>query len=274
MSQRAQVARLILGLCVVAMLGISMTTDAAKAAAPTAQSALAAASRGATALETAASNNKYLFIYFWRDDTQQSRAMRGVFQSALAKMTDRAESVEIQANDPTEKQLVARYDVSRSPMPLVLAVAPNGAITKGLPVRFDEKQIQQAFVSPCTAECMKALQDRKLVLLCVDHASPQVRQVSLQKGVQDFTADKQYAQSSEVVRLNAGDPAEAAFLKDLRVESKTTAPVTVLMAPPAAVVGTFIGEVTKDQLVAKLKSAQSNPCAGGKCGPGGCGPRK
>ena len=31
---------------------------------------------------------------------------------------------------------------------------------------------------------------------------------------------------------------------------------------------------TKQELVAKLVSAQSDPCAGGKCGPGGCGPKK
>ncbi len=70
--------------------------------------------------------------------------------------------------------------------------------------------------------------------------------------------------------LHAGDAAEAAFLKDLRVDPKTTDRVTVLMAPPAAVVGTFTGEVTKEQLVAKLKAAQSGCCPGGKCGPGGC----
>ena len=61
-----------------------------------------------------------------------------------------------------------------------------------------------------------------------------------------------------------------AFLKDLRVDPKTTAKVTVLIAPPAKVVGTFVGEVTKDQLVAKLKAAQSCCCPGGKCCPGGC----
>ena len=117
---------------------------------------------------------------------------------------------------------------------------------------------------------MKALQDRKLVLLCVEPASPQVKQVSLQPGVQEFRADEEYVKNSQVVFLDAGDAAEAGFLKDLRVDPKTTAKVTVLIAPPAKVVGTFVGEVTKDQLVAKLKEAQSCCCPGGKCCPGGC----
>jgi hypothetical protein len=33
------------------------------------------------------------------------------------------------------------------------------------------------------------------------------------------------------------------------------------MAPPGSVVGTFVGDVSKDELIAKLKSASS-------CGPG------
>jgi len=118
-----------------------------------------AASPGTAALENAAKENKYLFIFFWKEDTQQSRVMRSVFQTALAKLTDTAQSVEIQAGDPAEQQIVTRYGVSRAPMPLVLAIAPNGAVTKGFPTRFDENQLQQAFVSPCTAKCMRAIQD-------------------------------------------------------------------------------------------------------------------
>jgi hypothetical protein len=262
-----------LTLSLAVVIGLGMTFRAAKAGPPAKESAKTKASPGATALETAAKHTKYLFIFFWRDDTQHSRAMRGVFQSALEKMTDRAESIEIRTEDAAEKQLVTRFGVSRAPMPMVLAIAPNGAITKGLPTRFSEEQLRQAFVSRGTAECMKFLQARKLVLLCVEPASPKVRQVSLQKGVEEFTADKEYAESSTVVRLDAGDAAEAAFLKDLKVDPRTTERVTVLISPPAAVVGTFVGDVTKEQLVAKLKAAQSSCCPGGKCGPGGCCPK-
>ena len=52
-------------------------------------------------------------------------------------------------------------------MPLVLAVAPNGAITGGFPLKLTEQDVAGAFVSPGTAGCLKAMQARKLVLLCV-----------------------------------------------------------------------------------------------------------
>jgi hypothetical protein len=270
MFQRVNRSHVVIGLALVAALALAAAARPVWADSP--KEAAAAGSPGSAALRTAAENHKYLFIYFWRDDTQQVRAMRDVFQGALAKMTKRADSVEIQVGDPAEKEIVARYGVGRSPMPLVLAIAPNGAVTKGLLMKFDENQLRQAFVSSCTAACMKALQDRKLVLLCVEPAGPRVKQVSLQQGVQDFTAGEEYQKSTAVVVLDAGDMAEAAFLKDLKVDPKTTDKVTVLLAPPAKVVGTFAGEVTKDQLVAKLKAAQSSCCPGGKCGPGGCCP--
>ncbi len=158
--------------------------------------------------------------------------MWGVFKWATSKLADKAESVAINLSDPAEQPMVAKFGVDRSPLPLVLAFAPNGAITKGFPVRFNEDQLSQAFVSPCTAQCMKALQERKLVLLCVEHPLPQVRQVSLQQGVQEFAGEEPYSRNSKIVVLNASDPAEAAFLRSLQVDPRTAAPVTVLMAPP------------------------------------------
>jgi len=229
-------------------------------------SAAQSASSGVAAIEKAAKENKYLFIFFWKEDTQQSRVMRSIFQATLAKLTDTAQSVEIQTGDPTEQQIVARYGVSRAPMPLVLAIAPNGAVTKGFPTRFDENQLQQAFVSPCTAKCMRAIQDRHVILLCVQNGKTQFNQEAMQ-GVEAFKADPQYAQTTEVVMLNPADNVEQSFLKALQVNPGTTMAVTLLVTPPGAPVASFEGAVTKDQIAAKLNSAQSSCCPGGKCGP-------
>ena len=232
------------------------------------------ASKGMGAIQQAAGADKYLFVFFWKEKSQQTSAMWSIFQSAMSKVADRAESVAINVSDPAEKTMVAKFGIDRSPVPLVLALAPNGAITKGFPLKFDEKQLFQAFVSPGTASCLKALQARKLVLLSVQSRSPYVRQVSLQQGVADFAADARFAGATEIVSIDPADPAEASFLHDLQVDPRAGTSVTVFLAPPGSVVGKFEGAVTKEQLVAKLQTAQSDPCAGGKCGPGGCGPKK
>jgi hypothetical protein len=226
------------------------------------------------AISRAAAADKYVFVFFWREKGTATDTAWDSVQAATTRLADSASLVSIRATDPAEKSLVTRYGVDRAPMPITLAIAPCGAITKAYIGKCDHRQLREAFVSRGTAECMKALQAKKLVLLCVRPKSPPVQQVSLQKGVRDFTADPQYVDNSQVVTLNAGDPAEATFLKDLRVDPKTPVAVTVLMAPPAAVVGAFQGEVTKEQLVDKLTAAQSGCCPGGKCGPSGCCPKK
>lgn len=226
-------------------------------------------SNGLAAMDAAAKENKYLFLFFWKTDDESKRNMDQVFRGAMGKWADSANSVNVQITDAKEKPVVDKFDVSRAPMPMVLAVAPNGAITLGLAVNFSEAKLKQAFVSPGTAECMKALQEKKLVLLCVQNGKTKHNQEATQ-GVKDFKADKRFVKVSEVVTIDPTDSAEASFLEGLRVSPKTPEAVTILLAPPGRPVALFSGAVSKDQIVAKVTASKSGPCAGGACGPGGC----
>ena len=236
--------------------------------------ATADVSQGQAAIDRASAARKYVFLFFWRDKTPRTDKAWSVLQPAVANMADSAEVVSIQITDPAEKQVVDKYGVTRAPMPLVLAVAPCGAITKAFTKTFDENQLRTAFVSPCMQHCLKALQSRKLVLACVvDQAKPQ-DPVTVPKGVEDFRADAKFGPATEIILVNARDQGEAALLRDFQVDPRAQKPVIVFLAPPGSMIGKFDGTATKQQLLAKLVSAQSNPCAGGKCGPGGCGPKK
>jgi len=233
----------------------------------------ASTSKGLAAIDLAARSGKHLFIFFWKENDEQSRTMHGVFQSAMNKWAESANSAGVQVTDPNEKPIVDKFGLSRAPMPMVLALAPNGAVTKGLPIKFDEKQLREGFVSPCTAKCLKALQDRKLVLLCVQNQDTQFAQVAM-SAAQSFRADSRFARATEVITVNPEDRAEAALLQELQVDARTPQAVTVLLAPPGQPIAKFAGAVSKDQIVAKVASAKSGPCANGQCGPGGCGPKK
>jgi len=258
----------------IALLGLGMAMPCQVVAQPVQERTVASGtSRGMAAVHGAARNGKYLFIFFWKANEQHSRTMFGVFRSAMEKWVRSTDSIGVQIEDPREKPIVDKFGVRRAPMPLVLAVAPNGAITKAFPVKFDESQLRQGFVSPCTAKCLKALQDRKLVLLCVQSPKTQFSQVAL-RVARDFKADARFAKATEIVTLNPDDRLETAFLKDLQVSPRTPTAVTILLAPPGTPIAKFAGPVTKDQIVAKVSSAKSGPCADGKCGPNGCAPKK
>lgn len=242
---------------VLALIGLA----AAQAQTPT-------PSPGQAALDAAAPKQQYLFVLFHKQDDAATQAMKATLDQALAKQRGRAGSIAVRADDPAEKALIDRWGLSRAPMPIVLAVAPNGAVTGGFPLKLTEQDVAGAFVSPATATCLRAMQARKLALLCVLPAS----EAQVPAGVREFAADAAHASYTEVVTVRGGDPAEAGFLKSLKIDPAATQVVTAMLLPPGTVAGTFPGAVTKVHLAEKLKATQSSCCPGGKCGPGGCCP--
>ncbi|MEN6406632.1 MAG: hypothetical protein ABFC77_09185 [Thermoguttaceae bacterium] len=230
--------------------------------------------QGKAAMDRAAATQKYVFLFFWKDKNSQTEKAWSVLESAMTKFADSAEVASIQITNPSEKKIVDQFGASRAPMPLVLAIAPCGAVTKAFIKTFDEKQLRTAFVSSCTQQCLKALRDRKLVFVCVVDKDNVQDAMAIPRGVKDFKADAKFGPATEIVLVNAQDKNEATFLNEIEVGVNAEKPVTVFFAPPGVLVGRFGGAATKEALVAKLAAAQSNPCAGGKCGPGGCGPKK
>jgi len=219
-----------------------------------------------TALTQAAAEKKYLFVFFYKADDANTRAMRKVFDDALAKSADKANSIAVNIGDAAEKATVDKFGVARAPMPLALAVAPNGAVTAGLPTKFDEKDLAGAFVSPGKEKCLKALQNRKLVIICAQNQNTKSNDEAT-KGVQEFTADKRYSGITEVIQVDPADAAEAKLMAEFKIDPQTKEAVTVLMAPPGAVMSIVQGKVNKDALIAALNPPKSGGCG---CGPGGC----
>lgn len=259
--------------------GTTASPQPGKPAEDTAAAVAAASDRpgsaGMLAMASAAAANKYLFIFFYKTDDEQTQKLRGVFEMTMSKISDRADSLAIDATDPAEKEIVDRLGVGRAPIPLALAIAPNGAVTRGLPKSFDEQRLLEAFASPGMEKCLKALQESKITLLCVQNGTTQLNEEAM-AGVREFKADAQYGPTAEVVTVDPRDPAEAETLRKLNIDAATDQAITTLLAPPGKVIGTFKGATTKDMLVAATKTAAKGGCApGSKCAPGsGCGPKK
>lgn len=226
---------------------------------------------GMAALQEAAQNNKYLFAFFWKAEDSQTLAMRKIFDETMRGLEDRADAVAVCITDAAERDIVSKFQLTRAPMPLVLALAPNGAITGGFPSKFSELDLLNAFASPTLERCMKALQDGKLVLLCAQNESTTANTEAL-AGVRAFESDARFSAATEVVMLDPRDSAEASFLNDLKIDSGIAQAVTALLVPPGSVVAEFQGATTKEELMAALQNAGS--CGpGGACGPGGCAPQ-
>jgi hypothetical protein len=251
--------RLAIGLSLAITLALVMTVDT-KAAPPKDNSA-PTASRAAAAMDTAAKHDKYLFIFFFDKEDAHTQAMKGVFAAAMQKMSDRAEGIAVNVADPAEKPIADKFRTRGAPMPIVLAIAPSGAPVQAFPKTFDEAQLQKAFVSRCTAKCMKAIWDQHSILLCVQNDKTQFNEEAM-NGVKAFKADPKYAKGIDVIMLNPADEAEQSFLKDLQVDASAGKAVTVLVMPPGAPVARFTGALTKEEIETAVEKAKSS------CGPG------
>ncbi len=227
--------------------------------------------KGMEAIRQAADAGKYLFVFFSKTDDDETRDMRKVFDTAMEKAADRAQWVAVDTTDSSEKAIVAKFGLDRAPMPLVLAMAPNGAITGGFPTKFEEQQLLEAFATPTTEKVMKGLQNGKLVFVCVQNDKTKSNDEAM-KGVREFKADARFASATEIVMLDPADQTEASFLADLKIDPKTEEAVTAFLAPPGSAIAEYKGATDKEELAATLQKASSG-CAGGSCGPGGCGPR-
>jgi hypothetical protein len=198
---------------------------------------------------------KFKFILFWKENNRTTQQLQEVLKQAMAKRSARAEWTAVNVNDPASRQLVEQYQVSRVPMPAVLCVAPNGAITGVFMRQLNDHGVERALVTPAMAEVTKALQDKKIVVL---HLKP-AADSPLPPGGTDFVSDPDFESRTIVVDLLRSDPAETRFLTDMKIKSADiNESILVVMAPPGVLVGKFAANATTQQIAAQLHAA-------GKC---------
>jgi hypothetical protein len=157
-------------------------------------------------------------------------------------------------------------------MPLVIAMAPNGAITGGFPPgqNLTEERLKGAIVTPGMQQCLKALQERKIVFLCAQNKKTRFNSAAM-RGVNDFKSDPRFAQFTEIVTIDPANKVEGKFISQLKIDPNTNGAITAFLAPPGSVIGKFEGATDKNMLLASLQRAMAS-CGSG-CGPQGCGPK-
>lgn len=216
--------------------------------------AVHAAGKGEAAHDQAAKGNKTIYLVFYRDYDANAQAMAAAAKATAEKYAAAASWAPVAITDSSEKPLVDKYQLSRAPMPLTLVVHPSSVVTGVFQKPGSEADLAQCLIGRKKAECMKALQNNQLVLLCVQPTGQSV----IPQGVRDFKADPHFAPRTQIVALSLDDASDAAFMSTLQVDPRSTTPVTVFMAPPGVMVGKFPATATKADFSNALHSA-------GKC---------
>jgi len=199
---------------------------------------------------------KFKFILFWKENNKPTQTMAEALKKAVEQRAQRAEWTSVNITDITKRVMVERYHVERAPMPIVICVAPNGAVTAGITrQQITDEVVENALVTPAMAEATKALQEKRIVVIQVKRDAQQVTPI----GVVDFMADPMFSARTTALSVSLGDEAESRFVREMEVKPEEVADsVIVVLAPPGVLVGKYPAGVTKDQIGAALHAA-------GKC---------
>ena len=233
--------------CALALSGVESVQAQQTTAAGTASKALAA-------LEQAHADGKYTFLMFYKQSDDATKAMASALTQGLADKEEKAVIVYARVGDAAEQTLVAKYAVERAPMPMTLAVAPNGAITAIYPQRVPAESLDGAFVTPTMMLTMKNLQENKLVLVTVQGSTNAPAPVA----INDFESDPHFKDRIVTIAMTAADPLEGRFVGQMQIDPQAKVTHTVLLAPPGVMVGKFNAAASKDEIAAALAKA-------GKC---------
>lgn len=239
--------------------------------AATVHHATAAASSADNAIRTAARQNRYIFITFYKQNDRASAAMLTSVQTLQGRLANRADFIRVDVNAQDNRAVVARFSANRSPIPLTIVVAPNGAVTAGYPREINANaDFSSVFVSAGNAAVLKVLQGNKLAVACLLCSRTRYNNecVATANGI---AADPRLGGAAEVVKINIADRAEAKFIQQCSVDGNCTNSQIVVFAPSGKVMGRFDGNTPKDAAMTSLLRTLGGGCSGGQCGPGGCG---
>lgn len=211
--------------------------------------------RIASASPALAQKPKFTFILFWKENSAATQGLAESVKSAVASHSQRAQWTSVNVGDDANREVVQRYQVSGATMPVVLCVAPNGAITGAITRELTDVAVERVLVTPAMADVTKALQEKKIVIVHVKHDV----QAPLPVGVVELMADPAFRERTTTVSVVIGDPVENRFVNDLKIRSADVADsMLVVLGPRGVLVGKFPASATKEELTTSLN-------APGKC---------
>lgn len=197
------------------------------------------------ALEQACAAGKYTFIVFYKTQDAATQALVKNLEQGIAARAQEAVVLQSQVGVAADWPLVERFGLARAPMPMAVAVGPNNALTGIFRRDTQPAAFLNAFVAPTMLQCMKHLQEGKLVFVNV-HSTPEPQ---VPAGVALFAGSPEFQQRTVFVSMSSSDTREGVLMGQMKVNPASIQGTTsVLIAPPGVLIGQYDTTATADQI--------------------------
>jgi hypothetical protein len=221
---------------------------------------------GLAALEKSAKNGTFTVAFFFeaKGDADRNGALKASVEKSAQALTDKVSAIFINMDDETQQGLVKKFRLRYAPKPIVLTLAPSGTVVGSFQQPFTVDELRDSLPGPGMQQCIQALQEQKLVMICVQNKDS-IGSAAAMKGASGFVSDPRFKAYTTQVVIDPSDADEANSLKQLQIAPESKQAATLLLAPPGSLVGKWDGAVSKETIVQQLTSAMSRS---GGCGSG------
>jgi hypothetical protein len=230
----------------------------------------AGAPQAESVIRTAARQGRYVFITFYQKSDPASTKMLADVKKLGGKLSKKAVFTTANVGDSAHKGLMKRYGIDTSPVPITIVLAPNGAATAEFPREITVTDFSSVFVSRGQADVLKALQDQKMAVICLQNSKTKhnAQSYAAAKGLEK---NIQFEGLVRVIKIDPSSRAESGFLKSLKLSTSPKEAQIAVVASVGKVLGKFSGAVTTGMVVDGLNEALGGGSS--NCGPsGGCAP--
>ena len=207
-------------------------------------------------IQASAKSGKYTYIMFYREHDGATRQMASAIDRQVSKTPELTSWVKVNVKDRSAAGLIKKYDATRLPMPTVMGVAPNGAITCVCQLKVSQEQLDNAILTPRYCKMVKKLQEQKITVVCLQP----VRGGFVPAGVTQLEKDPNLKKYVVRVSASADDVREARFFERMRVKTNIRKPVVLMFAPPGVYLGTFNAEVSGQELANVIHKSGKCSC--------------
>lgn len=209
--------------------------------------------------------------------TNEGRSVFVVVTQANARGTDKALEIANQAralaprsavvvmdrHAPENQPLVQRFRVAGAPVPLLLVMANNGVLAGGALLKDATPEVLVKLIpTPKKADMLFGLHQKKAVFVVVASKAMVAERGAVFEACNQ--AMKLLDRKATTVVVDMDDKAEKAWLKELRIGEKETAPVTIVFNAKGQKTQVFRCVMTAEQLVTAVKK-KIECCPGGSC---------
>jgi len=221
-----------------------------------------------SAMDEASAAGQFLCLIFFNAQSASSGELTAPIEAFKKTSSKKIVVYKADIGDPANQEIAGKYGVQGGNLPILLVVAPNGAITGGYPKTVTADQLKQSIsVTDLMLKVIKPLQEQKVALVALQNASTKFNKESWQ-GVNDFANDTLYKKFVATVKSDPAAAGSQEFIKQCQLIAPLTEATVVIVMPPGRIGKVLTGKLTKADVLKALGS-----CATG-CAPGACSDRR